>query len=354
MKPLAFLLVLTLVLFTACHTSDEPKNNSQLIEITFAYYLTDGASGYVVVTDPQGKILTNAPIENQKTVTLAPTNGYTEKTVNVYLILQANPFYHTSAYLNIQRGSVWDLSGKPLRGDVHNPVKLKLKNLPTTFDYLTLGTNYFGYTLQNSYFADTLGYGTSFNYFLSGKAYAQVVADGEGRFNTFDIDDSKDEVDIDFNMLTRKSLTKTISIPSNTFARYEIWGTPDSKTDATFFLFSTNLFSNQQFPIYYIDVPMEKYSSSLSVNSGDKWFYYGNSGDIVTQFDPLTMDATVTKSDASDFQANFTGDFDFYNAEFRDTQIGILYMSLAGKRFLTLSFRILAKYCPCLPYRFRM
>jgi len=352
MKPLAFLLASTFVALSACHSDDVP-NKSPLIQINFGYYLTDNASGYIVVTDLKGNTLAKATIQNQQNITVTPTNGFNEDAINVYLIVQVNPYYHTSAYLNLQRGSSWNLSAQPVKGNFHDPVRLKLKNLPTTFDYLTLGTNAFGYT--SPYSLDTLGYGTQFNYFVPGKAFAQVVTNGEGKFNIFNTDDSKTTLDIDFNTLTKTSLKKSISIPSGFFGHYQLTGNPDDSTDETYFLFDTGVYIDRSvFPIYYLDLPMKRYHTSLSLTAigSNKTFGYENWGDIITHYDLLNMDASVATGSASAFEANFTGDFDFYNAEYRDATNTSFIHVYSSKKVSTFQIPDFSKEFPVPPISF--
>ncbi len=143
------------------------------------------------------------------------------ETINLYVVNQTPAYYHTTAYLNIKRGSDW---GPPasdgLRG-VKNPIKIKLLNVPS-FSYLTYGTNYFSWTASN--ISDTTGR-TSLNYIESGKAYAQVVQNGEGKHGFFDIDETNHSATLDLSSL-QPSVKKNVAAPISGVwgGRFSLWG----------------------------------------------------------------------------------------------------------------------------------
>lgn len=126
---------------------------------------------YLVITDLNANVLCTKKIVNGTDTSYFAENGYAGETINVYVVNQAEAYYHTTAYLNIKRGSDWGPPATSGLSGVKNPIKIKLENIPA-FSYLTYGTNYFSWTVAN--INDTTGR-TVLNYIDAGKAYAQVI-----------------------------------------------------------------------------------------------------------------------------------------------------------------------------------
>ncbi len=316
---MAFMAFITL--FAGCDDEskeqDLPGDLSTLISVNFGLYLVDGASGYLVVTDTLNAVLGKVPITNFATLDLHPEKNFAGETVNAYFVLQTPDFFHTSSFLHIKRGSTYDFSGVPVFG-MQNPVRLRPTNVPE-FDYLTMGTNAITRTYTNSNLSDTSNWGTHLNYIEGGSIYAQVVSDDEGKYGFFPITGDQSSYEFSLGDLNQVSLRTEISVPDHIHGYYFIIGNKAEEGDAqsNYWLFERN-FNGNSFPIFYPDITFDKYISSLTLtlNERNETIGYNRSGELVTEYAPITFNASVTGRLPNNFQYSPSGDFDFYNAEF--------------------------------------
>jgi hypothetical protein len=303
---------------------------SSLMTIIFSDYLSNGVVGYVVVTDTLGAIIGKVEIVNSTTASIVPEKSFQGQTINAYFLLGTEEFFfHTHAYLHIKRGSTYDFS--PTFGyGARDPIRLKMINVPQ-FDFLTMGTNMVARTYRDSNLSDTTDWGTRISYIEGGSIYAQVINQGEGRYDFLPISDDKETYDVDFAALTGISLRKNISVPDNLYGSYDISGyEPSDNPSSDYELFGCD-FSGPSFEIYYPDRPFSMYATSLWLSTGTNFISYNRFGAVPYEYPRLTFSSTVGGNHPNNFSHFPSGDFDYYNAKFSNPETN-KYVSVYAPR----------------------
>lgn len=339
-----------MILFLGCEDqSEEPSNLSPLISIDFGSYLVDGAIGYVVVTDTFNNVIGKTPIANSTHVDLVPDDSFEGESINAFFVLQTTDFYHTTAYLRIKRGSSYNFEGVPVHG-MKNPIQLKLKDVPE-FDYLTFGTNAYGWTYRDSNLSDTVYHGTSLNYLVGGKIYAQVVKDGVGKFDFLPIGEDKSSYPISVADLNQTSVRGDMSVPDNQYGWFNLMGyEATGDVESHYLLFETPVYG-PSFSIYYPD-PFTEYISWLSLNIGDKTFSYTRIGDLSKTYAAPTFSSEVISGLPNSFKHAAQGEFDYYNAEFNHPDGNQFMHIFAPRHVRSFSIPDLSSYVSAAPRDF--
>ena len=283
--------------------------NNALVKIDLGNYLLDGYKGYIVVTDLAGNVLYKKQFSNNEKLRPKPETSFTGENVNVYLVHHGNPYYHTSAYLNIKKGSYCDMTPKPVSG-VQNPIKLRLKNTGT-FDFLSYGTDYSSTTIRS--INDTTI--TNFNYMTGGKIYAQVVSGDQGKYDFLDIEPNKASFDVDISLLSNVSKKQTITFPITTYGSFYLAGVGDEHS--YFFLFQRE-FSGTNTSIYYPEI-FDDYFQLLRYSIENRHYSYAKTGSIISDYPAFNVNATITSPYPSDFKLTFNGVFDHYSVDFESS-----------------------------------
>ena len=256
-----FLLLLT-YLSISC-SSDDPSPIKEAEKSLIRMHVPHGnyiGDAYLVITDMANNVLCTNKIINGTDTSYYAKDSYAGETINLYVVNQALPYYHTTAYLNIKRGSDW---GPPIDAGlagVKNPIKIKLSNVPS-FSYLTYGTNYFSWTTSN--INDTTGR-TTMNYIESGKAYAQVIQNGEGKHGFFDIDETSHSTTLDLSSL-QASVKKNVAapVPGVWGGRFSIWGFETVNGFESNYLFMERGYSGSALDVFYPSKSFSRYHTSF-------------------------------------------------------------------------------------------
>lgn len=267
-------------------------------------------------------VLCTKKIINDTDTSYYAENGYTGETINLYVVNQTPEYHHTTAFLNIKRGSDW---GPPtatgLRG-VKNPIKIKLLNVPR-FSYLTYGTNYFSWTTSN--ISDTIGR-TTLNYIESGKAYAQVIQDGEGKHGFFDIDGTSHSAILDLSSL-QPSVKKNVAapIPGVWGGHFALWGSETVDGYESNYLFMDRAYTGGALDVFYPTKSFSSYSSSFFYSTETRMYNETRTGSLNFVYEAIDFDAQIINQSPADFNVTFTGEFDYFYA---------YYASADAKSFL--------------------
>lgn len=324
-SPLKAILFLSLAYLMMSCSSDDPAPNKEPDEALIrmhvppAYY---NNVAYLVITDMDGKVLCTEKIINGTDTLYYAKETYSGRTINLYVLNQTPPYYHTTAYLNIKRGSDWGPSTINGLSGVKNPIKIKLINVPS-FSYLTYGTNYASWTTSN--IGDTTGR-TSLNYIESGKAYAQVIQNGEAKHGFFDIDEASQSTTLDLSSL-QPSIKKNVAapIPGTLGGNFYLWGFETVDGYESNYLFMDRYYAGSDLDVFYPSKSFSRYSSFFSYSTDTRRYYEIRNGSLDLDYLPINFDAEIVKSSPADFSANFSGKFDFFYAYYR---------SLDGKTFI--------------------
>jgi hypothetical protein len=323
--PVKAILFLSLAYLSISCSSDDPSPTKEAekslirMHVMPGYYIGDA---YLVITDMTNNILCTEKIINGTDTSYYAKDSYAGETINLYVVNQALPYYHTTAYLNIKRGSDW---GPPASGGlagVKNPIKIKLLNVPS-FSYLTYGTNYFSWTTSNV--NDTTGR-TSLNYIEAGKAYAQVIQNGEGQHGFFDIDETSQSATLDLSFL-QPSVKKNVAapIPGVWGGRFSIWGFETVGGYESNYLFMERDYSGNALDVFYPSKSFSRYHTSFYYYTDTRQFIEIRNGSLNLDYQAIDFDAQIVNPSAADFNATFTGKFDFFYA---------YYVSSDGKSFI--------------------
>ncbi len=312
----AILFLLLAYPLVSCSSDDpapEKISEDRLIRmhVSPGQYIGDA---YLVITDMADNVLSAEKIINGTDTSYYAKDSYAGETINLYVVNQTPEFYHTSAYLNIKRGSDWGPHDIVGLGGVKNPIKIKLLNIPS-FSYLTYGTNYFTWTASN--INDTIGR-TSLNYVESGKAYAQVIHDGEGKHGFFDIDATNQSATLDLSSL-QPSVKKTVSAPISGVlgGHFFLWGFENVDGYESNYLFMERSYSGSGLDVFYPSKSFSRYSSSFSYYTDTHYYVEVRNGSLNLDYQSIDFDAEIINPSAADFSATYTGKFDYFYAYYR-------------------------------------
>lgn len=315
-KPALFLSFAYLLM--SCSSDDpapEQMSEEKLIRMHVAPMQYSG-DAYLVITDVTGNVLCSEKIVNGTDTSYYAKDGYEGQTINLYIVNQTPEFYHTSAYLNIKRGSDWGPpDGGGLAG-VKNPIKLKLINVPS-FSYLTYGTNYSTWTAYN--IGDTTGR-TSLNYIESGKAYAQVIHNGEGSHGFFDIDEANNSATLDLSSL-QPSVKKNVvaPVPGVTGGNFSLWGFETINGYESNYLFMNQNYGGGELDVFYPSKSFSRYTSAFYYYTDTRLFVETRNGSLNLDYQSIDFDAEILNPSPANFSATFTGKFDYFYAYYRSS-----------------------------------
>lgn len=318
-------LFLSFVYLSISCSSDDPSPakhvEKSLIRMHIApgYYIGDA---YLVITDTAANVLCTKKIINGTDTSYYAEDSYDGETINLYVVNHTSDYYHTTACLNIKRGSDW---GPPAGGGldgVKNPIKIKLLNVPS-FSYLTYGTNYYSWTASN--INDTTGR-TTLNYIESGKAYAQVIQNGEGKHGFFDIDETSHSATLDLSSL-QPSVKKNVVAPISGVlsGSFSLWGFETVGGYESNYLFMERSYAGSALDVFYPSKSFSRYSSSFFYNTDTRNYIEIRNGALNLDYQAIDFDAQIVNPSPADFNATFTGKFDYFYA---------YYASSDGKSFI--------------------
>ncbi|MEO8474671.1 MAG: hypothetical protein ABI477_20900 [Chryseolinea sp.] len=315
------ILFLSLAYLSISCSSDDPSPTKETgkslirIHVMPGYYMGDA---YLVITDMSANVLCTKKIINGTDTSYYAKEGYEGETINLYVVNQTPPYYHTSAYLNIKRGSDWGpLASSGLHG-VKDPIKIKLLNVPS-FSYLTYGTNYFSWTVSN--IIDTTGR-TTLNYIESGKAYAQIIQNGEGKHGFFDIDETSHSTTLDLSSLQPSVKTNVAAPISGVWGgHFSLWGFETVGGYESNYLFMERDYAGSALDIFYPSKPFSRYSSSFFYFTDTRQYVEVRSGSLNLDYEAIDFDAQIANPSPADFNATFSGKFDYFYAYYASSDL---------------------------------
>jgi hypothetical protein len=296
----------------SCSSDDpSPKKEAESLirmHVTPGYYIGEA---YLVITDMDANVLCTQKIINGTDTSYYAKDGYAGETINLYVVNQTPDYYHTTAYLNIKRGSDWGPTASGGLAGVKNPIQLKFLNVPS-FSYLTYGTNYFSWTTNN--ISDTIGK-TSLNYIESGKAYAQVVHNGEGKHGFFDIDETNHSATLDLSSL-QPSVKKNVAAPISGVSGgyFSLWGFETVNGYESNYLFMERSYAGSGLDVFYPSKSFSRYSSAFYYYTDTRQYIEIRSGALNLDYQPIDFNAEIMNVSPADFSATFTGKFDYFYA----------------------------------------
>jgi hypothetical protein len=300
-------------LLVSC-SGDDPSPTKDAEKSLIRMHVMPGhynGDAYLVITDMVANVLCTQKIINGTDTSYYAKDGYTGETINLYVVNQTPGYYHTTAYLNIKRGSDWGPPASGGLGGVKDPIKIKLLNVPS-FSYLTYGTNYFSWTTSN--INDTTGR-TSLNYIESGKAYAQVIQNGEGKHGFFDIDETSHSTTLDLSSL-QPSVKKNVAAPISGVwgGHFSLWGFETVDGYESNYLFMERDYAGSGLDVFYPSKSFSRYYSYFYYYTDTRQYIESRNGSLNLDYQPIDFNAEIVNPSPANFSATFTGKFDYFYA----------------------------------------
>jgi hypothetical protein len=101
-------LFLSLAYLSISCSSDDPSPITEPEKSLIRMHVAPGHyndEAYLVITDTANNVLCTKKIINGTDTSYYAVDSFAGETINLYVLNQTPPFYQTSAYLNIKRGS---------------------------------------------------------------------------------------------------------------------------------------------------------------------------------------------------------------------------------------------------------
>lgn len=301
---------------SSCNDDDElPKATGENLIVMKAFYFRHNAPNpMIVVTDPDGKVLSFSKSTYWQDSPIKPSvTGYRGKFVNLYLINRYDETYHVSAFLNLKRGS--EFIGPDYEEKIvdFEQSRFKFRNVDA-FESLTFSTDYIGHSITN--IADTLGR-AEYAYYIGPKAFGQVVTNEKGYYGFFDIDPEAEAITIDGAGMNKPSSKATIDLGSGILQyTYSLGASFNAKSHGPGFrLFNT--WSRSKFDVYYPEEPFAKYFSSISYSTDDRFYNETRESAAPSfKYEKIPFNAVVTNVSPRRLRMDISGEFDYYVATY--------------------------------------
>jgi len=271
-----------------------------------------------IVTDSAGTVLNSITYNGtDKYIYVTTTHPDTKSRCSVFEVKNYSLVGQTyiTAYMNIPKGSVWNLRGvtENLDPQISN-AKINLTDIPS-FSRLTTSSDLYGTTYTNP--AD-IGNITNFLFSRTGKQYVQYVDNsGNGYYHFFDVDtvNKNNVIDLATNNFA-PSIKKTITANGATSINVYLNGKSDKNYD-DYYLLDSYFVNGPGLSYYYPDSPyIINYTSQVSYTQNG-WNY----SNVYTDRPPETIapfgtTATITSNTLSSFNFTAQGTLDYYSTNF--------------------------------------
>ncbi|MGC3944802.1 MAG: hypothetical protein QM762_09835 [Chryseolinea sp.] len=318
MKALNLLVCLILAFaISSCNDDDGVPNssNENLIVMKAFYFRHNMPDQSIVVTDPDGKVLSFTKSTYWQDTPIRPSlQGYRGKLVNLYLINRYDDRYIVSVFLNLKRGSEFIGPDYEAESADFKQSRFKLHNVDA-FDSFTFSTDVVGYSLTN--LADTVGR-MQHAFYKGEKAFGQVVTNGQGYYNFFDISDGTEAITIDRAQMNKLSSKTTIDLGSGIEqCTYLLGASFDAESHGPGYqLFYT--WSRPKFDVYYPNEPFAKYFSTIYYNDDNRSYTEQRESTAPNfKYEKIPFNFVVTNASPRYMRLDISGQFDYYVATYR-------------------------------------
>jgi hypothetical protein len=268
-----------------------------------------------IVTDPAGNVLNSIKYNGRdKNISIAAVHPYRKNRFSVFEVKTYLNTYVT-AYLNIPRGSTWDLRGIT---ENFNPkftnANINFTNVPS-FSRMTISSDVSGLTFFTaSSISNVINYGFS----PAGKELVQFVDNNNnGHYNFFNVDRTKKNFSIALtDSLFHPSVKKTITINGATSGNFSLYGKSDKNYDS-YYLVDGNYFQGPNFSYFYpYGTYLTDYKSYVYFIQNGLTYINVYTNLIPETIAPIGATANVTSSSLHSFNFSSQGNFDYYTANF--------------------------------------
>lgn len=323
--------VALILLTLSCGDEDvSPMSKESLIVMKAEYFGSNGAvDQLIVVTDPDGKVLGTAKATYWiDTPIYATPFAYNGDMVNVYLISSNGSDHFISAFLNLKRGSEFDGFYYEINNRQVEPVQMKLLNVEP-FERFTLSTDVTGFTVEQ--LADTAALQFPL-YAEGGRLFSQLVSDGEGRYQFFDIDKQTRTATVDLSAIREPSLKGQIKLDPNVgYSSFRVAASFDEGSDGWGYeLYNTWGWRTSQLDVYYPPVSFARYFSYLGYSLNGKQYSEQREGSTLNlDYETIAFNGVVTSADPRQFKMVTSGEFDYYTASYASEHVRLIVFSSA-------------------------
>ncbi|MDO3625988.1 Ig-like domain-containing protein [Mucilaginibacter sp. BT774] len=271
-----------------------------------------------IVTDSAGTVLNSIKYNGtDKYIYVTTTHPDPKSRCSVFEVKNYSLVGQTyiTAYMNIPKGSVWNLRGvtENLDPKISN-AKINLANIPS-FSRLTTSSDLYGFTYTNT--ADIRNV-TNFLFSRTGKQYVQYIDNsGNGHYHFYDVDtvNKNNVIDLAANIF-QSSITKTITANGATSISVYLNGKSDKSYDDYYLLDSYSV-NGPGLSYYYPDGTYITNYTSLVSFTQNGWNYSNVYLDLPPEtIAPFGTIATITSSSLSQFSFTTQGTLDYYSANF--------------------------------------
>jgi hypothetical protein len=304
------------VVFQTFAYQEVPVSSSTLITIETPPSWGDGYEKTFIIADETGKILNSVKYqEGTSILKLAAKEPYTKDRLSVFLLsrsLDAGTLPGIWAQMNVKRGSVWSFKNKELSSRPNNFLKVSLKSVPL-FSNMSFSTDQLGFSIKS---ASDIPVRFQQQYWSSdvSKIFFQVENEGKAHYNFFDLNKGSQSFEIDPELCTLPSLSKSISLPGP--AQMWVYANKD-KNYAERYCLGEKSSQWSPFSYFYPDEKFEEYYTVFSyVINGTAYTDTYNGTDIPETSSPLNVSVNVQGNTLGTFQPTLSGEFDYYQAHF--------------------------------------
>ncbi|WP_439695963.1 hypothetical protein ACFGVS_24645 [Mucilaginibacter sp. AW1-7] len=309
------------------------------------YYIAHASSVYFVATDITGNIISELQyLAGTRTFKLNSQNPYEADRFNLFVIINPGDGgkSHVEGYLQVKKGSTYNNFYAVLPQQEKKRLQLYYENA-TPYDYLLVSSNVNAAISQS--LADTTTMGPLTYVDDNARLYAQMNKNNKQTYAFFNVTPDS-YVRIDFAAINKTPLVKTVTAPVSNFA-FSVYA--KSKPD----YFDAMVLSSGTSPLNTINVayPTEtfpEYDTYASYRIGDKMYEIVTTGTTIpAKIDGFDATFNVSGTTLANFVPSFSGTFDYYHANFENTNgpgiITDLYSPAAAK-FTNIKMPDLSKY----------
>jgi hypothetical protein len=298
-----------------------------------------------VIADEAGKILNSLRYEQgPAAVKLASKEPYFKDRFSVFLLsrpVRSGERSRIYAYMNVKRGSKWIMTHPSLPNKHHNtPRPVNLLNVPA-FDMMVFSTDAGGNTIR------TVQDLPSFNeqrYSFSddSKIFFQVENQGKAFYHFFNISTVGPTLDIDPALCTTPSLAKRIVLPTD--GDVQVFAKKDKSYWERYYFGQKRILGGSG-DYFYPNEPFEEYYTLLTYDLYGIYYadsYIGPS--IPETTTPMNLKFEANGRTLATFKPTFTGEFDYYWANFESGNLTVEVYSPSTAVSSSLAFPELAPF----------
>jgi hypothetical protein len=293
-------------------------NSSTLLTLNitpWAYNYSASSNTYFVVTDENGNILNEVKyVKGTSTFKISSLAPFAKDRFNFFEIVtfpDPTVVPIITGFLQIKKGSVYTSNVVYTNQPQAYPINIHLLN-STGFDQLKISTDVGGYTL-NSLSDTTL---LKPVYSLGGKIWVQMLKNNQYSYNFFNIPSGVSNYNLDLNQLTETPLVQTITAPSNNFS-IQVLAQSNVINNPNYYSLGGASSPSNSLSYYYPSEPFALYSVLMDYSIGNLNYTITTAGTTIpSQVAAFNASFNIPSSTLANFVPSFSGNFDFYNANF--------------------------------------